>query len=78
MAPEPPLMADHQVKPRSSISGVLVLVRVILVLLLFKFNITVSSQSIIKTLPGFSGDLPVKMETGGLWITQVSQKPTLY
>ncbi|CAK9144975.1 unnamed protein product [Ilex paraguariensis] len=75
MAPElPPLTTTNHQQAREvfmvmlrsfSINGLLpVLVRVILLLLLFKFNITVSSQSIIKTLPGFSGDLPVKMETG--------------
>ncbi|CAK9144977.1 unnamed protein product [Ilex paraguariensis] len=74
-------MADHQagevllVKPRSSNDGVSVILRIILLLLLTDITL---SRSIIKTLPGFSGELPVKLETGYVGIGEKDEIQLFY
>ncbi|KAK9941845.1 hypothetical protein M0R45_007538 [Rubus argutus] len=51
--------------------------QVVLVLVVLYFN-TVSSTSIIKTLPGFSGDLPFKLETGYVGVGDLDDVQLFY
>ncbi|KAL8541605.1 hypothetical protein ACS0TY_002755 [Phlomoides rotata] len=51
---------------------------IISVTLHFLFQSTAQSQSIIKTLPGFDGDLPFKLETGYVSVGQNHEKQMFY